>query len=173
MKALFRLHDIALLVPVKKSQTKKDFRRGVEARKVLQNPGKQLSRGVLSYHWLVPPGRHIYRYSIKQGSMRLPVDTTTHHIAIHVHPFAEFLELRDLTTKETVFKGMVKNNAEQKFIDQITYFESEKGIMLYEDHDYELVTQYNNSTESDIDAMAVMYLYLWDRNFDKQLMSKN
>jgi len=173
MKALFRLHDIAVMVPVEKSQTKKDSHRKAGARKVLQNPGKQLSRADLSYHWLVPPGRHIYRRPIKQGILRLPFDTTTHHIAIHVHPFAEFLELRDLTTKESVFKGIVKNNVEQKFIDQITYFESKKGVMLYKDHDYELVAQYNNPMDYDIDAMAVMYMYLWDKHFDKQLMFKN
>jgi len=173
MKALFRLHDIAVMVPVEKPQGKKGSHRTAGAKKVLQNPGKQLPDTDLSYHWLVPPGRHIYRYAIGHGGIRLPFDTTTHNIAIHVHPFAEFMELRDLTVNKSVFKGKVKNNAEQKFIDQVTYFESEEGIMLYMDHEYELVTQYNNTTDSDIDAMAVMYLYLWDKHFDKQLMSKN
>ena len=34
--------------------------------------------------------------------MSLPYDTTVHYIAVHLHPFAESLELIDLTTGKNV-----------------------------------------------------------------------
>jgi len=37
--------------------------------------------------------------------MNLRFDTTLHYIAVHLHPFAEFLELRDLTADKSILKA--------------------------------------------------------------------
>jgi hypothetical protein len=40
------------------------------------------------------------------------------------------------------------------------------GIPIHADHDYELITVYDNRGAEDIDAMAILYLYLYDRTFE-------
>ena len=50
-------------------------------------------------------------------------------------------------------------------IDHVDYYSSESGIPLYKDHEYELLSVYNNTTSSDQDVMAVMYLYVLDKEF--------
>ena len=50
-----------------------------------------------SGHWVVKPGRQVKRTLVNR-IMNLDYDTTVHYIAVHLHPFAESLELRDLTT---------------------------------------------------------------------------
>ena len=39
--------------------------------------------------------------------------------------------------------------------------------MLYEDHEYELISVYNNTTPTDQDVMAVMFLYILDKEWEK------
>ena len=36
---------------------------------------------------------------------------------------------------------------------------------MYVDHEYELVSVYNNTTPEDVDAMAAMYLFLHNKEF--------
>jgi hypothetical protein len=45
----------------------------------------------------------------------------------------------------------------------VDHFSSREGIPLYRDHEYELVSIYNNTTPVDQDSMAVMHLYVRDR----------
>ena len=119
----------------------------------------------LSFHWYVPPGRHSYRSTMPLG-LDLPFDTTVHHISIHLHPYGESLELRDLTTGKTIFKSRATNYRDRLGIANSTCYSSGRGIPVYKDHQYELVGTYNNRSSGDIDAMAVMYLYFFDKSFD-------
>lgn len=50
-------------------------------------------------------------------------------------------------------------------IDQVDYYSSALGIPLYKDHEYELLSVYNNTTSYDQDVMAVMFLYVLDKEF--------
>ncbi len=119
-----------------------------------------------SYHWIVPPGRHVYRYTLEYGLMT-PFDTTLHYVNMHLHPYAESLELRDATTGTSIYKGFSKNLNGAAGIAELTHFSSELGIPVYRDHQYELVNVYNNTTDHDVDAMAIMFVYLLDKNFDR------
>ena len=47
------------------------------------------------------------------------------------------------------------------------YYSSPEGLPLYKDHQYELVSKYNNTTQEAVDSMAVMYLYMRDPRFEK------
>lgn len=118
-------------------------------------------------HWIVKPGREVNKTLVTEW-MNLPFDTTVHYIAAHLHPFSESLELRDLTSGETVFKTKVRASVGKIGIEEVDYFSSEQGIALYTDHQYELISVYNNTTDTDKDSMAVMYLYV----LDKELMEK-
>jgi hypothetical protein len=44
-------------------------------------------------------------------------------------------------------------------------FQSEQGIVIRPNHQYELRAVYNNTTSSDSDAMAILYLYLLEKDF--------
>lgn len=117
-------------------------------------------------HWVVKPGKEV-NHTLVTNILNLPYDTSVHYIAVHLHPFAEWLELRDLTSGETVFKSQVRPSDKGIGIRHVEYFTSEEGVMLYKDHEYELVSSYNNTSSEDQDSMAVMYMYLKDRRFEK------
>ncbi len=117
-------------------------------------------------HWVVPPGREETRTLVTEF-LNLPFDTTVHYIAVHLHPFAESLELIDRTKGETVFKSEVRPAEGRIGIEHVDYFTSEEGVKVYADHDYELVAIYDNPLDEAVDSMAVMYLYLHDKQFRK------
>ena len=50
---------------------------------------------------------------------------------------------------------------------KVDYYSSEKSIPVYKDHEYELISVYNNPTKKTFDAMAIMYFYLLDKSFQK------
>jgi hypothetical protein len=115
-------------------------------------------------HWVVKPGREVNRTNVTRW-MALPFDTTVHYIAVHLHPFAESLELRDLTTGETLFKSHARPPEKGIGLAHVDYFSSAEGIALYTDHEYEIVSVYDNTSGTDQDSMAVMYLYLLDQEY--------
>jgi len=97
----------------------------------------------------------------------LPYDTTIHYIAVHLHPFAESLELRDLTTRSTVFKSRTRGLGDKIGLSRVEHFASAEGIPVFQGHEYELVSVYDNTTGEDQDSMAVMFLYLAEKDFKK------
>jgi len=121
-------------------------------------------------HWVVKPGREENKTLVTK-LMNLPFDTTLHYIAVHLHPFAESLELRDLTTNQTLFKSQAHNFPDRIGLEHVDSFSSVEGLPVYKDHDYELVSVYNNTTSVDQDSMAVMYLYFLDKEYRKPDLS--
>lgn len=117
-------------------------------------------------HWIVKPGREVNHTNVTRH-LNLPFDTTLHHAAIHLHPYAEALVLRDLTTGETVFASQARNHADKIGLSHVDSFSSGAGVPMFKDHEYELVSTYENPTTTDQDSMAVMLLFLHDRQFQK------
>jgi hypothetical protein len=115
-------------------------------------------------HWVVKPGREVNRTNVTRW-INLPFDTTLHYIAVHLHPFAESLELRDLTTGETLFKSHARPPDAGIGLAHVDYFSSSEGISLYTAHEYEIVSVYDNTSGVDQDSMAVMYFYLLDQEY--------
>lgn len=115
-------------------------------------------------HWVVEPGVEVNR-SLVTEFLNLPWDTTAHYIAVHLHPFARSLDLIDLTTGETVFHAEVEATEGKIGIDRVDHFVSAEGLKLFKDHQYELVSVYDNTSGEPQDSMAVMYLYLLDHGF--------
>ena len=115
-------------------------------------------------HWVVQPGREVNR-TLVTDILSLPFDTTVHYIAVHLHPFAESLELKDLTTGETVFKSQVRLAEKGIGIEHVEYYSSAEGIPLFRSHEYEMVSVYDNTSQEPQDSMAVMYVYLLDTEF--------
>ena len=95
----------------------------------------------------------------------LPVDTTAHHIAVHLHPFATKLELRDLMAKTTVFASNTINSEGRIRFERVESFASEEGMPVHADHEYELVSTYENTSREDQESMAIMFVYTLDKEF--------
>ena len=57
-------------------------------------------------------------------------------------------------------------------ITSIDEYSSVEGLALFKDHQYELTSTYENTSDHDVDSMAVMYLYMHDKRFKKPDMSK-
>ena len=120
---------------------------------------------------MVPPGKHIYRY-VLGDDYKVPFDTTAHFINAHLHPHGQYIELRDATAKKTLFISRAKNFKDRVGIEKLEDYSDEKGMPIYRDHKYELTTLYDNPTDHDIDAMAILFLYLEDKKFDKTQLAK-
>lgn len=117
-------------------------------------------------HWVVEPGREV-NHTLATKLLNLPYDTTAHYIAVHLHPFAESLELKDLTTGEIVFKSDVENAKDKIGLKRVQYFTSNEGLKLYKDHEYQVTSVYNNTSDEPQDSMAVMFLYVLDKEFQR------
>ena len=117
-------------------------------------------------HWVVAPGREVNRTPV-DAMLRLSQDTTIHYIAVHLHPFAESLELYDKTAGKTVWKSRAENPSGRIGLNRVDTFSSEEGVPIYHDHHYELISTYNNTSKENQDSMAVMFLYLKDPVFQK------
>ena len=115
-------------------------------------------------HWIVKPGQEENR-TRATTMLALSADTRIHYIAVHMHPFAESLELRDVTTDQTIFKSQVRNFDDKIGLAHVDSFSSSEGVPVYRTHEYELVSTYNNTSGEDQDSMAVMYVYLMDPEF--------
>lgn len=116
-------------------------------------------------HWMVPPGRHVITNDVTR-ILNLAHDTTLHYIWMHVHPYAESLELRDDTTGKTVWKGSVVNPKDPKVAQVLSTdaYSGTDGIALFKDHQYSLTTIYDNRTSHDVDAMAALWMYVRDQS---------
>jgi hypothetical protein len=115
-------------------------------------------------HWVVPPGKQI-NASDATWFMNLPYDSKLHYAAVHLHPFAESLTLRDTTTGTDVFKATAKNPKGRVGLERVDAFVSVPGVPMYKNHRYELISVYNNPTKQNADSMASMFLALDDPEF--------
>ena len=115
-------------------------------------------------HWVVKPGREVRKKNVTE-TLQVPFDTTLHYSAVHMHPFAESLELRDLTTGESLVKINARPLAKGIGMEHVDSFSSLKGIPIFKDHQYQMISVYNNTTSVDQDSMAVMFLFVLDRQF--------
>jgi hypothetical protein len=119
-----------------------------------------------SGHWVVPLGEETRR-TLVSNVMNISFDTKIHHVAVHVHPFAKSLELRDLTADKRIFKSAMQQAANGIGLSHVSGFNSADGIPVYRDHDYELISIYDNQSGELQDAMATMQLYVEDKEFVK------
>jgi hypothetical protein len=118
----------------------------------------------MTLHWLVPPGRHTFRTEIA-SQLGLPFDTTIHYATFHIHPYGKSFELRDLTTGETVFSLNSRDWTDRVGVAHVDEVKSQEGIPISRSHRYESVVEYDNTTDHEIDAMGILYLYLLEKDF--------
>jgi hypothetical protein len=112
--------------------------------------------GEANNHWMVPPGPQRTRKLCK----RFPVDLTVHYAAVHLHNHGVYMRLSDTTTNEILWQTNVKNEPDRVQIAEIPPYSSVEGFTLHADHDHEIEAYYENTTDHDVDAMAMMYLFV-------------
>ncbi len=126
----------------------------------------------LSGHWVIFKGKETYKYDITK-QLQLKDSTLMHHIAVHLHPFAEELEFRDKTMDSTLFVSKAENFKDKIGLKSVSYFSSAEGILLYPDHQYELILKTNNTTNVNQDMMASMFVFLYDKEMAEKLKEYN
>jgi hypothetical protein len=120
------------------------------------------SEGIMN-HWIVPVGHHIYTTEITP-QLNLPFDTTIHYATIHVHPYARGMELRDLTTGRAILRLNSQDLPDRVGVAHVDEFKSIEGIPILRNHRYDLTVEYDNTSDSKSDAMAILYLYLLEKD---------
>jgi hypothetical protein len=130
-------------------------------------PYKDREGRTFAGHWVVKPGREV-RTTPVNGWLQMREDMKIHYVSVHLHPFAESLQLRDATTGETVLASAAENRPERIGLARVDQIASREGITLQKDHQYELVSAYNNTSGANRTAMAVMYLYVEDTEFKRR-----
>lgn len=126
----------------------------------------------LSGHWVIFKGKETYRYDITK-QLQLKDSTTMHQIAVHLHPFAKELEFWDKTMDSILFISKAENHTYKIGLNNVSYYSSEEGLMLYPDHTYELVLKTNNTTNVNQDMMASMFVFLYDKEMAEKLKAYN
>jgi hypothetical protein len=126
------------------------------------NPYEDAQGRKFTGHWVLPYEAETLATNVSR-MMDLNEDSRIHLISIHLHPFAEALELWDRTNDSLLYAASFKKDSIDFGFERIDYYSSEEGIPVYKDHQYELVSAYHcTDTTDQHTAMAVMYLYLRD-----------
>jgi cyclophilin family peptidyl-prolyl cis-trans isomerase len=112
-------------------------------------------------HWIVPPGKQVNHSDIT-WFMNLQFDTRLHYAAAHLHPFARSLEIRDMTTGQTVFLAKAQNPPNAVGLLHVDELASADGVPLIHTHKYSLISTYDNPTNANADSMASVFLGLDD-----------
>lgn len=133
----------------------------------LDNAGNQMSG-----HWIVFPGKYTYQSNITK-QLNLKDSTSMHYIAVHLHPFAEELSLKDITADSILFSSKATNYNNKIGLKKVDSFSSIEGVMLYPDHEYKLILKVNNTSDQNQDMMASMFVFLYDKEMDEQIQNYN
>ena len=123
---------------------------------------------LFTQHWVVPPGRE-ERRTLVTTVINVPFPTTVHYVVAHLHPFAKSIELRDLTTGETVVRLEAEGPETGMGLARVETFSSVEGVPVYPDRDYEVISVYDNTTDVNQDAMATLFIYFYDEEMDRKL----
>jgi len=121
----------------------------------------------LSGHWLFSPGRHHFSFNAtKQLSIKDSI--RLHQITSHLHPFAERLQLVDKTTNTVIYNCESENFEDKIGLKNTPTFTSTEGIWLYENREYEMMLEVNNTTNTDQEMMASMAIFYNDEEMTKK-----
>ena len=123
---------------------------------------------MLSGHWVIPVGKKTYSSSIN-SQLLIKDSLRLHAAAIHVHPFATSISIFDKTANKVIFKSNITNHKNSIGLTKIDAFSSVEGIWMYENHDYFLTMEVNNTSAIKQDMMGSMFLFFYDKELDAKL----
>ncbi|HET7711510.1 MAG TPA: hypothetical protein VFL80_06235, partial [Thermoanaerobaculia bacterium] len=120
----------------------------------------------LTGHWVVPPGRQV-NHSDVSWFLGLPYDVTVHYAAVHLHPFAKSLALKDAKTGKTIFEAKAKSPEGRLGLEHVDSYASSTGFRLKKNAQYQLISVYDNPLDRNVDSMASMFFGAVDPEFVK------
>lgn len=126
--------------------------------------GSSTIGGKRTIHWYLPPGPYEAKRDVTE-QLDLPFDSTVHYVTAHLHPFGKSVILRDITAAADVFEIESSDYENIRGVRKMEEFSFPEGIAIYQDHEYELITTYENTSGELMDAMSIVYLYLLDKDF--------
>ncbi|GAB5564930.1 MAG: hypothetical protein Wins2KO_19930 [Winogradskyella sp.] len=126
----------------------------------------------LSGHWKILTGKQTFKTNItNQLALK---DTMSLHKAIpHLHPFASQFTLVDKTSDSIIYNCFPKNHKDKIGLGATPDFTSKTGVLLYPEHEYELILKTNNTSDIDQDMMASMFLFFYDEEMDIKAKAYN
>lgn len=119
-------------------------------------------------HWILPKGEHEYQFDVTY-QLALNEDTRIHAMAAHLHPNARSFTLFDVTENKEVFTINCENYTDKIGLKHVPTYSSAEGLPIFADHRYKLKLVTENPTEGFSDMMAVLFIYVYDREMDAQL----
>jgi hypothetical protein len=119
-------------------------------------------------HWVLPKGEHRYEFDVTY-QLLLNEDTRIHAMAAHLHPKAKTFTLFDATENKEVFTINCENYREKVGLKDVPTFSSAEGLPIYANHRYKLQLVTENPSDGFSDMMAVLFIYLYDREMDVHL----
>jgi len=123
------------------------------------NPGLDQYGRRFTGHWNVEPGSEALATDVSR-TLNLSVPSNVHYMAVHLHPFAEHMQLRDVTADTVLFQVTASNFKDRIGLHELDFYSSEQGLALFPDHQYVLESEYANPTQEVHTAMATLSLYL-------------
>ena len=118
-------------------------------------------------HWVVKPGREVRTTPIN-GWLDMRQDLKVHYVAVHLASVRRIAHAsRRDDRRDRAGQHRRRIGPQRIGLARVDQIASPKGITLHKDHQYELVSAYNNTTSQNRTAMAVMYLYVEDTEFKR------
>lgn len=109
--------------------------------------------------FMVPPGRHRYSTDAKLPMPAGKDKGVVHYIRVHLHAHATSIEIVDVTTGKSLWKGVARTNSATASLEHTDHYESQTGFPIFADRSYRLVAEYDNPTAKPVDAMAFTSIY--------------
>lgn len=126
----------------------------------------------LSGHWKIFKEEKKYTYdTTKQLGIKDTV--TVHQIVPHLHPFAKKFSLIDKTNNSIIYSCDVINHENKIGLTSTPSLSSEKGVIMYPTHQYELELITNSPLDEPQDMMASLFLFLYDKELDLKIKKFN
>ncbi len=128
--------------------------------------------GTLSGHWKVFKEEKKYTYDATE-QFAIKDTVTVHKIVPHLHPFAKKFTLIDKTNNSILYSCDVENHENKIGLASTPGLSSEKGIVMYPTHQYELELITNNILDEPQDMMASLFLFFYDKELDIKIKKYN
>ena len=127
-----------------------------DLRKPLQTLYSTLRSVTMPHLYFVPPNRHE-----RQTTFDLPFAGRIHFMGTHIHPYAESMEVFDVSQGRSVWRGKPAAQLDGGRNTMDTY-SSVVGYPVHAGDTFRVTSVYNNPTSDKIDAMAAVFFFYSD-----------
>ena len=124
-----------------------------DLRKPLEPLYSTLRSVSIPHLYFVPPKRHE-----QQITFEAPFNGRIHFVGSHLHPYAESIELFDVSRSCAVWRGQLQPEMHPGE-NSIETYSSAAGYAVRAGDTFRISSVYNNPTSDKVDAMAAVFLF--------------